>query len=535
MNAASRQSVVSGVVQTALYAGIAGCALSLLASQLGWPAAIRARLSAPRTIPGWQQVAAPAISTLGAVPDSSGAFTVLSLTHDAEVLVGSQAEGQGSMAPVYQLLDKRPQNARTPGDDRNPAVPPNLVARATCDAGWAAGFIATYPLTGPVRLLAGPEPALIHPGQPGFASVQRCAAVAFGPTGTHAIGTLPGYAASAATAIDDGCDVAGTAITADGAKSRAFAWTQFRMHDLGTLGGPSSEATAIGAGYVVGAASTRSGAWHAFRDRLPATPYPPDGRDVVYRTQDLGTLGGLRSWANATDSSGAIAGASQLANGQIHGFIWLPTHYSGTLTDRGRSCTLDYRGMVDLPPLPGDDSSEAFGVATSNRLDVVGMSMDSRTGRSRACIWEWGTVSDLNDLVTGPYSRKGDTWVLQQAVGMDRYGDIAGFGLLNGVRTAYMLTLHHTPVTGGAPIPAGLDVGPGHAQPRSYLALPGQPAAAELTRDAAVRITEDASASPAADARNASGSPTHGSPAAPAPHRAVAVRAVGAGLGGGAR
>ena len=66
--------------------------------------------------------------------------------------------------------------------------------------------------------------------------------------------------------------------------SRAVGAPTYGVTDLGTLGGPTSSASAINAsGQVVGAASTASGSQHAFLY----------GGAMI----DLGTLGGTNSFA----------------------------------------------------------------------------------------------------------------------------------------------------------------------------------------------------------------------------------------------
>src|SRR5439155_7314672 len=70
------------------------------------------------------------------------------------------------------------------------------------------------------------------------------------------LGTLGGTS-SEATAINDRGQVVGDSYTAGDVAFHAFLWQSGRMTDLGTLGGPDSVATGInGHGQVVGYSST---------------------------------------------------------------------------------------------------------------------------------------------------------------------------------------------------------------------------------------------------------------------------------------
>src|SRR3954468_16847284 len=83
----------------------------------------------------------------------------------------------------------------------------------------------------------------------------------------------------------------------------------YHLTDLGTLGGPSSDAHAINqSGEVVGQADLPDGTYHAFAWR-------PGQAGLL----DLGTLGGSSSSANAVNASGVVAGASETA-GSAFGF-----------------------------------------------------------------------------------------------------------------------------------------------------------------------------------------------------------------------
>ena len=86
--------------------------------------------------------------------------------------------------------------------------------------------------------------------------------------------------------------------------------TTFRLTDLGTLGGTSSEGVALNAsGQATGFSTTAGGETHAFRW---------DGTTML----DLGTLGGANSRGRAINASGQVTGPSERTDGATHAFLW---------------------------------------------------------------------------------------------------------------------------------------------------------------------------------------------------------------------
>jgi probable HAF family extracellular repeat protein len=182
----------------------------------------------------------------------------------------------------------------------------------------------------------------------------------------------------------------------------------YTVTDLGTLGGPSSEAYAINkAGQVVGDADIADHSFHAFLW---------SGGSM----RDLGTLGGWWSEADGINSAGQVVGAAQLAD-HSSAFLWS----GGSMRDLG---TL------------GRGNSEAMGINDAGQ--VVGTS-DLSDGSMHAFLWSGGSMRDLGTL-GGTESR---------AMGINKAGQVVGEARLADT------SIHAFLWSGGAM----RDLGPGEA------------------------------------------------------------------------
>ncbi|HWE03189.1 MAG TPA: hypothetical protein VG326_12335 [Tepidisphaeraceae bacterium] len=241
------------------------------------------------------------------------------------------------------------------------------------------------------------------------------------------LGTLPGGGASTAVAINSSGQVAGTA-SASGGVNHAFFWTSAGgMQDLGTLGGPQSEAYSVNdSGEVVGGSDTSTGAdptEHAF-------VWTNSGGMI-----DLGTLAGdVTSQAQAVNGSGEIVGFSQDASDGLHAFIW-------TAGD----------GMQSLGTLPGFTNTVAD--AINDAGEVVGAASNPG-GNEHAFIWsasagmqDLGTLAGATDISTANAVNAGghvtgtsfngsntpDLILWTSAGGMQDLGALAGFSGTGGL------------------------------------------------------------------------------------------------------
>lgn len=162
--------------------------------------------------------------------------------------------------------------------------------------------------------------------------------------------------------------------------------------DLGTLGGPYSQANAINAsGQVAGFSKTASGDAHAF--------LYSDGI-----LTDLGTLGGTQSFAYGINKSGRVVGSFELASGgQRHAFL-----YSGGV-------------MTDLGVLPGYAGSQAAAINADGQ--VVGTSTAADL-LDHAFLYSDGSMNDLGTLI-GPAGNS-------SAYGINDSGQVVGSSQTTG-------------------------------------------------------------------------------------------------------
>ncbi|MGO9241298.1 MAG: HAF repeat-containing protein [Bryobacteraceae bacterium] len=197
------------------------------------------------------------------------------------------------------------------------------------------------------------------------------------------------------------------------------------LTDLGTLGGDSSQATAINAsGQIAGYSVRADGFTHAF----------------LYSNgvmTDLGTLGGSASWASGINSSGAVVGWSYIGAVYSHAFLYS----GGSMTDlgslglfldsyatgindsgvvvgtvgNGDSCLYSKGRITSLNLPPGGTWSQAAGINDSGQ--VVGQ-MGAANDATHAFLYSNGVLTDLGTLPGGAGSA---------ATAINNSGQVAGY------------------------------------------------------------------------------------------------------------
>jgi len=192
----------------------------------------------------------------------------------------------------------------------------------------------------------------------------------------------------------------GTAFDASGMQ-RCFRSTGGGLIDLGTLGGRFCNAFAVNdAGQITGNSATSAGIGHAFVF---------DSRGMV----DLGTLGGTSSIAYAINRLGQTVGSARTASNQSHAFF-----HDGTR-------------MIDLGTL-GGSTSVGRGVNASGQ--VIGYSTSANSSTNQAFFYANGVMLNMNTLAPGLSN------IDVGSIRLNDAGQIAGTGMINGNKHAFLLT-----------------------------------------------------------------------------------------------
>lgn len=168
----------------------------------------------------------------------------------------------------------------------------------------------------------------------------------------------------------------------------AFLWERGVMKDLGTLGGPDSEAQYVNEwGQIAG---------QSFTDSMPNSPITapacptsgiPTQHPFLWQDGliDLGSLGGTCGYANWLNNRGQVVGTMTLAgDAENHAFLW----------DRGK--------LTDLGTLGGNNSEAWF---ANDAGHVVGRADFSPSStHHHAFLWKHGVMRDLGTVAGQPNS-----------------------------------------------------------------------------------------------------------------------------------
>jgi probable HAF family extracellular repeat protein len=216
----------------------------------------------------------------------------------------------------------------------------------------------------------------------------------------------------------------------------------YQLTDLAALLGTNSYAQGINNdGQVVGYWQSTNGA-HAFLYRGGAVT-------------DLGLLGGAatNNFALSINNSGQVVGFSETTNGAVafvyqNGAITNLGNFGGLesyafgindggqivghlVTGGGALAYLYNNGIVTSLGTLGGTNSFAYGV--NNALQVAGSSLKTDNLTTHAFLWQNGVIRDLNQLL--PYN---SGWELMEAHGINDFGSIAGWGLINQQEHAFL-------------------------------------------------------------------------------------------------
>ena len=191
------------------------------------------------------------------------------------------------------------------------------------------------------------------------------------------------------------------------------------MHDLGTLGGTSSEAWDINSsGQIVGYSLINADPpiYHAF-----LYIGVPGAGGVMH---DLGTLGGTEgnSYAYGINDNGAIVGKSEIISGphagETHAFLYIGVPGEGGF-------------MHDLGTLVEENYFDSEAHAINNLSQIVGWSMINANPSQYNAFRLYGTMADLGTLGGGT----------SEAWGINDRGQIVGNAAIAGegwIRHAFL-------------------------------------------------------------------------------------------------
>ena len=251
------------------------------------------------------------------------------------------------------------------------------------------------------------------------------------------LGTLPGYSGSQGNAINEWGEVTGAALNYAARPGtsfkHAFFYSHGKMTDLGTLPGATDSAAygLNGVGQIVGDCRLRRGAsrtpflYDTHRKTMTALPMP-----TTY----------ILCHAYAINDHGQIAGQFVCTTGKrwlTHAALWSGGRFTDlgapTGYDNASAESLNSRGDVVGQCYQEPTAFQAFLQSHAGHNNAWQRYVDR--GYQSALLYRNGRMQDLNTLIP-----KEDGWTLEEARCINDRGQIAGTGLHNGLRRAFLLT-----------------------------------------------------------------------------------------------
>ncbi len=158
----------------------------------------------------------------------------------------------------------------------------------------------------------------------------------------------------------------------------AVRWRGSSFTDLGTLGGPSSQANSINnGGYITGWAETGQWAEKGKHVQRAALWGPTTG------AFDLGTLGGKNSRASSINLEGDVVGTAQVPSGAWHAVLWTHKHY----------VAVDLNSQIGAV---SHDITLTDAVGTNNKCRIVVNGFDNKTGDPESFVLSLTDQSNCN-------------------------------------------------------------------------------------------------------------------------------------------
>ena len=344
----------------------------------------------------------------------------------------------GSAAPSYTITELLPSSPFDCWDPRQGLRPSVTSASAINDAGAVTGYALYGSCDSSVQTIRWED------GQPFTFGFLNSGAFSNAGTAINAQGTIAGWS-SLKGGAGGGCGEGCRPIVIEGDVLR----------DLGLIGTvEESLSTGRGFGQAFGINDGGDIVGAAFFQ----TVHPPFGKHAFLYSAltgaalDLGTLGGVDSYAWAINNSGVVVGKSGTQGTESR----FSDGWSGDETVGYRAFRWTARrGMEDLGPgsanainrhgwIVGSSEGQGFVLRPGGIMRLLGGSTVSANAvndhgvivGNPAFKYQGSSIVNLNSLVAGT------GWTLLTATDINNSGQIVGQGIIDGTRRGYLLTPH---------------------------------------------------------------------------------------------